>query len=338
MMENEKVLGIVVTDKEGVIKSVSYSNGDLDASLIGAKWYNAFSIPVEEAQLEKQVKPKVFSIRESGDILTVSHSYDKDEKMSGYHILVEKKCEEEYSTQFLNKVSCLGKIVPGIAHEINNPLAYVSGWLQMFLVETNDTDPKKKTYETLIREFERIAKLANGLLDFTRQTPRSKKNFDVNKVIEDIITMIGYTMKNENVEIIKDLAPDIAAFGDSNRLKQVFINVMQNAREVMPDGGTMYISTSILENESVLIQLRDTGCGISKENLSKIFCPSYTTKADRNGSGLGLSVCKTIIEEFGGTIDIDSNLGEGTIVSIVLTKCSDGQENGTQYQKFDYST
>ncbi len=334
MVENEKVLGIVVTDKDGVIKSVSYSNGDLDACLIGAKWYNAFSIPVEEAQIVEQGKPKVFRIHESGDKLTVSHSYDKDGNVSGYHILVERSCEEAYSAQFLNKVSCLGTIVPGIAHEINNPLAYVSGWLQMFLVETNDADPKKKTYETLIREFERIASLANGLLDFTRQTPKSKKIFDVNKVIEDIITMIGYTMKNENVEIIKDLAPDIVAYGDSNRLKQVFINVIQNAREVMPDGGTMYICTSILQNNSVLIQVRDTGCGISKEQLSKIFCPSYTTKADCNGSGLGLSVCKTIIEEFGGTIDLDSKIGEGSIVSIVLAKCSTDQEkeheNGSQ--------
>ncbi len=331
MIENENVLGIVVTDKDGIIQSISYSNGDLDASLIGVKWNNAFSIPAEEAQAVEQGKPKVFRIYESGDKLTVSPSYDKNGNVSGYHILMEKNCEEESSAQFMNKVSCLGKIVPGIAHEINNPLAYVSGWLQMFLVETNDTDPKKKTYETLIREFERIAKLANGLLDFTRQTPKSKRIFDVNKVIEDIITMIGYTMKNENVEIIKNLAPGIEAFGDSNRLKQVFINVMQNAREVMPDGGTMYISTCILKDNSVLIQLRDTGCGISKEHLSKIFSPSYTTKADRNGSGLGLSVCKTIVEEFGGTIGVDSNIGDGTTVSIILTKCSVDQENDTQY-------
>ncbi len=325
MNENEKVLGIVVTDEDGVIKSVSYSNGDLDASLIGEKWHSAFSIPVEETQMLEQGKPKVFRIRESGDKLTVSRSYDRDGNVSGYHILVERSCEE-FSSQFLNKVSCLGKIVPGIAHEINNPLAYVSGWLQMFLVETNDTDPKKKTYETLIREFERIANLANGLLDFTRQTPRSKKVFDVNKVVEDIITIIGYTMKNENVEIIKSLTPGIVAFGDSNRLKQVFINILQNAREVMPDGGSMYITTSILQDNSVQIQFRDTGCGISREQLSKIFSPAYTTKADCNGSGLGLSVCKTIIEEFGGTINLDSKIGEGAIVSIVLAKCPIGQD------------
>ncbi len=327
MIENERVLGIVVTDKCGVIKSVSYNGDNLDTNLIGAKWYNAFSIPVEKAQMVERGESRVFRICESGDKLTVFSSYGKDGTICGYHILVEKSCEEEeYSTQFLNKVSCLGKIVPGIAHEINNPLAYVSGWLQMFFVETNDADPKKKTYETLIREFERIATLANGLLDFTRQTPRSKKIFDINKVIEDIITIIGYTMKNENVEIIKSLAPEIVAYGDSNRLKQVFINILQNAREVMPDGGTMYISTSMLQDDSVQIQFRDTGCGISKEQLSKIFCHTYTTKADYNGSGLGLSVCKTIIEEFGGTIDLDSKIGEGTVVSIVLAKCPADQD------------
>ena len=98
----------------------------------------------------------------------------------------------------------------------------------MFLVETQDTDPKKKTYELLIKEFERIASLANGLLDFTRQTSRPKKVFDVNQVFEDVITMIGYTMKNENVEIIKNLTlSELEVYGESNRLKQVLINVMQ---------------------------------------------------------------------------------------------------------------
>ncbi len=323
MYEAENILGIVVADKDGIIKSVSRSNGSLPSGLIGSEWRDAFSIPVEEIPGAEEKNLEVFRLRESGRKLSVFSSYDKEGSVSGFHILVEKDYEGENYTQFLNKVSCLGKIVPGIAHEINNPLAYVSGWLQMFLAETQDTDPKKKTYETLIREFERIANLAHSLLDFTRQAPRSKKVFDINQVVEDVITMVGYTMKNENIEIIENLTlSDITMYGDSNRLKQVFINLMQNAREVMPNGGTMYISTNIFQDNSVLIQFRDTGCGISKDQLNKVFDPSYTTKADDKGSGLGLSVCKTIIEEFGGTIDLDSKIEKGTVVSILLPKCS----------------
>ena len=323
MFEAEHILGIVVAVKDGIIKSVSRSNGSLPSSLIGTKWHDVFSIPAEEIDIVEERSPEIFRLRESGEKLSVFPSYDKEGSVFGFHILVEKNYEEKRHTQFLNKISCLGKIVPGIAHEINNPLAYVSGWLQMFHVETKDNDPKKKTYETLIREFERIASLAHSLLDFTRQAPRSKKVFDVNKVVDDVVTMIGYTMKNENIEIVENLTlSDIEMYGDSDGLKQVFINLMQNAREVMPNGGTLYISTNIFQDNSVLIQFRDTGCGISKEQLNKVFGPSYTTKADDKGSGLGLSVCKTIIEEFGGTIDLDSKVDKGTVASILLPKCS----------------
>jgi two-component system NtrC family sensor kinase len=203
----------------------------------------------------------------------------------------------------------------------------VSGWLQIFYVETKDTDPKKKTYEALIKEFERIATLTNSLLEFTKQTPSSKQIFDINQVIEDVVNMIGYAMKNENIEIIKDLLPsDIEMYGDSNRLKQVFLNVMQNAKEAMPNGGAIYLSTNLVHDNSVLIQFRDTGGGISNDQLDKIFYPSYTTKAEGKSAGLGLSVCKTIIEELGGSIDIDSKAGSGVVVSLILPKCSAIQE------------
>ena len=327
MYEAENILGIVVTDREGIIKSVSHNNGDLNSSLIGARWYDAFSVSVEESNGIEKENPKIFRLCESGKKITVSPSYDEKGDVSGLHILVEKDCEGEGYTQFLNKVSCLGEIVPGIAHEINNPLSYVSGWLQIFHVETKDTDPKKKTYEALIKEFERIATLTNSLLEFTKQTPSSKQIFDINQVIEDVVNMIGYAMKNENIEIIKDLLPsDIEMYGDSNRLKQVFLNVMQNAKEAMPNGGAIYLSTNLVHDNSVLIQFRDTGGGISNDQLDKIFYPSYTTKAEGKSAGLGLSVCKTIIEELGGSIDIDSKAGSGVVVSLILPKCSAIQE------------
>ncbi len=327
MSEDENILGIIVTDKDGIIKSVSRTNGSLPSSLIGAKWYDAFSISAEEMQVEKERSPEIFRLHESGEKLSVFPSYDKEGNIFGFHILVEKNCEGKNHIQFLNKVSCLGKIAPEIAHEINNPLAYVSGWLQMFLAETNDTDPKRKTYETLIGEFERIANLTNSLLDFAKQASRPKKTFDVNQVIEDVITMIGYAMKNENVEIKGDFtSSDAVVHGESNRLKQVVLNVIQNAREAMQDGGTMYIRTNIIQDNLIQIQFSDTGCGMSQDQLNKAFCPSYTTRADGRGSGLGLSVCKNIIDEFGGTVGLRSNIGEGTVVSIKLPKCSTGQD------------
>ncbi len=322
MSEVKDILGIIVADKDGIIKSVSRTNGSLSSSLIGVKWYDAFSIPVEEVHVVEERSPEIFRLSESGEKLSVFSSYDKDGSVFGYHILVEENCEGDSYTQSLNKVSCLGEIAPGIAHEINNPLAYVSGWLQMFHVEMHDTDPKKKTYEALISEFARIATLSSCLLDFTRQTPMPKTAFDINQLVEEVMTMIGYTMKNENIEIKETLTlSDIVVYGDSNRMKQVFINLMQNARDAMPGGGTLYISTNNFQDDSVLIQFRDTGCGMSKDQLNKVFYLSYTTKADGKGSGLGLSVSKSIIKEFDGTIDLDSTIDEGTVASIILPKC-----------------
>ena len=145
----------------------------------------------------------------------------------------------------------------------------------------------------------------------------------LNQVIEDVITMVGYAMKNENVEIKKNFtSSEILVNGESNRLKQVVLNVIQNAREAMQDGGTMHIRTNIIQDNFIQIQFSDTGCGMSKDQLDKAFCPSYTARVDGRGSGLGLSVCKDIIGEFGGTVSMVSDVGEGTVVSIKLPKFS----------------
>ena len=324
MFQLENVLGIIVADRDGIIKSVSYSNGNFNSNLIGVEWYSALNIPREEYNKKVEGKyPKTFSLPEEGQKILVYPSYGEKEDISGFHILVEKIDEEKNSAQYLNKMLCFGEIVPGIAHEICNPLTYVSGWLQMFLEETHDNDPKKKTYETLIKEFERIAKLVRSLLAFAKQTPKSKQVFDVNQVIEDVVLMVVYTMKNENIELIKDLLhSELKIEGDSNKLKQVVLNLLQNSREAMPNGGKIYLSTNLIHNDSIIIQFRDTGCGFTEDQLSRIFRPFYTTKTNGKGAGLGLSVCKAITEELDGTIDLDSKVGEGTVITINLPRYS----------------
>jgi signal transduction histidine kinase len=323
MFQLEDVLGIIVTDKDGIVKSVSCSNGILNSDLIGVKWDIALKIPREEYYKIQDKCPKIFSLPEEGQKISVLPSCGESGVISGFHILVEKIDEEKDSTQYLNKMLCFGKIVPGIAHEICNPLTYVSGWLQMFLAEARDNDPKKKTYETLIKEFERITKLVKSLLVFAKQTPKPEEIFDVNQAIEDVALMVVYTMKNENIELIKDLLhSELQIKGDSNKLKQVVFNLLQNSREAMPNGGKIYLNTSLIHNNSIIIQFRDTGNGLTRDQLSRIFRPFYTTKTNGEGTGLGLSVCKAIIEEFNGTIDFGSKVGEGTVITIKLPSYS----------------
>ncbi len=143
MFQLEDVLGIIVTDRDGIVKSVSCSNGIFNSNLVGVKWDIALKVPKEECKIEDKY-PKVFSLSEERQKISVHPSYGEKGDISGFHILVEKIDEEKNSTQYLNKMLCFGKIVPGIAHEICNPLTYVSGWLQMFLAEAPDNDPKKK--------------------------------------------------------------------------------------------------------------------------------------------------------------------------------------------------
>ena len=320
MDQLDNILGIITTDKDGTIKSVSYGNGDLDCNINGSRLFYAFSKAKEECLDVKGEYPKVFRLPEIEQEVSVSVSYGKRGGVTGFHILVEKTNDKEDSECSLNKLQCLGRITPGIAHEIINPLTYVSGCLQMFHLETHDADPNKKTYARLIKEFDRISRLVNGLFGFAKQTPISKKVFDINRVIEDVILMVGYTMKNEDIGIVKDLlSSELNIYGDSNRLEQVFLNLFQNARESMPDGGEICLNTDLLQKDnSVVIRFSDTGCGVTNDQLSKIFCHSYTTKQNGNGAGLGLSVCKTIINEFNGTIDFDSEVGKGAVVTMIL--------------------
>jgi len=156
------------------------------------------------------------------------------------------------------------------------------------------------------------------LLDFSRQLSEPMEAFSLHQVIEEVISMIGYTMKAENIEIERDIFSSVIEIdGDSDRLKQVFINLIQNARDAMPDGGTLHLSTDIVRGDLIMIQFRDTGTGIDKDQLYKIIHSSYD---DGSGAGMGLSECKEIIEEFGGTLEMDSEVGKGTVVSVKLSK------------------
>ncbi len=141
MFQLENVLGIIVTDRDGIVKSISCSNGNFDSNLIGVKWYNALKISKEEYYKIEDKCPKIFSLPEERKKISVNPSYSKKGDISGFHILIEKIDDEKDSTQYLNKMLCFGEIVPGIAHEINNPLTIISGQLQLLLSETKSSTP-----------------------------------------------------------------------------------------------------------------------------------------------------------------------------------------------------
>lgn len=219
------------------------------------------------------------------------------------------------------KLSSLGKMAAGIAHEINNPLTSIL--INSHLIAeklTEDERPKfEENLQLIIDETTRSSAIVKGLLEFSRQTPPEKKPADLNEVIEETLVLLRSQILAHNVEIEKDLDRNLPQITiDASKIKQVFTNIILNALDAMAGGGTLRISSRYaVKRDCVEASFRDTGHGISPEDISKLFDPFFTTKGIK-GTGLGLSVSYGIIDQHSGEIDIQSELGKGTTVNICL--------------------
>jgi two-component system NtrC family sensor kinase len=216
------------------------------------------------------------------------------------------------------KLASIGKLAAGVAHEINNPLTGVLTNASLLLEDLDDNDPKKEDVEVIVNETIRCREIVKRLLDFARQTKPLKKNTDINSLIENIILLVRNQTSFRQVTILKFFDEKIPPiFADTDQIQQVCINMILNAADAMPNGGTLSITTKFRENEnSIEVIFQDTGNGIQSGDLDRIFDPFYTTK--ENGTGLGLSISYGIIERHGGTINVESKPGKGTVFTIKL--------------------
>ncbi len=236
---------------------------------------------------------------------------------------VKQKTDELQKSQHQliqsEKLSSLGKLSAGIAHEINNPLTSILLNSHLILEKLKNGDVLHEHIKMIIDETSRCSLIVKGLLEFSRQSLPEKKPAEINKVIEETLLLFESQILIYHVEIKKDLGTDLPTIMiDINKIKQVFTNVILNALEAMPNGGILSISSQVsADGESLDIAFQDTGCGISKENLGKIFDPFFTTKGTQ-GTGLGLSVSYGIINQHNGKINVESNIGAGTVITISL--------------------
>ena len=224
------------------------------------------------------------------------------------------------------KLVSLGRLVAGITHEINNPLTGIL----MFATLTSRSpqlDPSLKSdMDVIINEANRCAKIVKGLLEFSRESIPQKKPASLNKVMEGTLDLIGRQSSFHNIDIVKDYQTDLPLIPiDENQMQQVFINMLLNASQSMPGGGSICIKTYTENEEYACLQITDTGSGITEEDLEKIFDPFFTTKSNK-GTGLGLSVSYGIIERHGGKIAVQSKVNEGTAFTIKLPLCPQGRE------------
>jgi len=226
------------------------------------------------------------------------------------------------------RLASLGTLAAGVAHEINNPLAIIresAGWLKMLLKKEELAGmPKKESFnmalEKIEKSVERARKITHQLLGFARETGPIIKEVKLKELADEVVQLVESEAKNKEIELMKEFKKNPATvWSDSYQLRQILINLVNNAIQATDRGGKVTIGVEGAEDEAILT-VQDTGPGIPKENLERIFEPFFTTKSPGEGTGLGLSVSRGIIEKLGGQIEVESHLGQGTIFRVKIPK------------------
>jgi two-component system NtrC family sensor kinase len=225
--------------------------------------------------------------------------------------ITERVRMEEQMRQ-TEKLSSLGLLAAGVAHEVNTPLAVISNYGQMLARQMDADDPRQMLVDKIVRQTFRASEIASNLLNFSRTASAEFAEVDLNQVVRDALTLVRHPLTSSHVQVELLLDRELPAItGNANRLQQVFLNLFLNARDAMPSGGRLEIVTA-RSNSHVEIHVSDNGNGIRPEHLHRVFDPFFTTKASGRGTGLGLAVSYGIVREHSGKIEIQSSAGRGT--------------------------
>ena len=216
------------------------------------------------------------------------------------------------------KLAALGRMAAGIAHEVNNPLTGVLMHGHFLLKRFSEDDPGHEDARVVVEETTRCRDLLRNLLDFSRENMPQKRLAHVNRCITRTVSMVEKQILLNRVHIKLDLREDVPeTMMDANQIEQVIMNLLLNAAEATAGGGTISLSTSFdAPDRTIVITVSDTGCGISPENLDKVFDPFFTTREVGQGTGLGLAVCYGIVRKHNGRIQVHSQPGQGTCFTI----------------------
>jgi len=251
--------------------------------------------------------------------IAIAPLVSRDFKSVGRIILVDDitdRTELEAQLSQSEKLSSIGLLAAGVAHEVNTPLAVISSYTQMLTKQLRGDERVSPLLEKITQQTFRASEIVNGLLNFSRTGSTEFRETDLNAIIRETLTLVDHQFKTARVQLDTSLMPDLPPIlGNANKLQQVFLNLFLNAKDAMKDGGTLRIATEI--NGHVSVAISDTGSGIAPEHLQRIYDPFFTTKSapkqgERRGTGLGLAVTYGIIQEHAGKIHVESHLGAGT--------------------------
>jgi two-component system NtrC family sensor kinase len=215
------------------------------------------------------------------------------------------------------KLAATGRLAATLAHEINNPLQAISNSMQLMLNFELEPDERRECVQLASTEVERLAGIVRRTLDFARRPQAEMKPASLNEIVEKVLALTAKYLQHRHIALERDLTPDLQPIrANPDELAQVFLNLVLNAVDAMPESGTLRVTTGSAEDGFLTAAFSDTGCGIPPENLQRIFDPFFTTKPD--GTGLGLSVSAGVVSRHGGTITLQSQVNQGTTFTVRL--------------------
>ena len=334
--------GILTIDLNGNIKSFNKGaekiTGFLRSEIINKKLSDVF--PVLSSVLNKENQWKQgnrFEVVGSGNILgcSVTPLVDSNRKKIGNTLIFQDLTvikEMERKIERNKRLAFVGEMAAGLAHEIRNPLASISGPIQMLSKDLRLDETDRKLMQIILRGKDRLDGFVKDFLLLARPKPSERRDINVKVIIDDLLESLRFSPEwREDIEVIKNLCNQTSIYGNKAEIRQVIWNMISNAVQAMPEGGKLKIETSEVFNDTkeyLEIRISDNGCGIEEKNQDKVFEPFYTTK--KNGTGLGLAIVNRIVESHMGKIRIKSKPGKGTDCIVLLPRqeeVSDGENS-----------
>ena len=345
-------VGIIATDREGRVTTWNAAT----AAMTGIQKEQAFGrlpdevLPAELAGFFSQ-EGSLDSLEENGQgkEKEISVTFAGRKQFLLCHVISVRNHESMYMGQVLlvsnmtelkgldkkmrenERLAAVGRMAAGVAHEVRNPLSSIKGLALLLKGKFVSDSREGKTAELLIQEVERMNRTISELLSFARPAPLNVRRTDLAELLDDEIRLVDSDARSRGIEIRLQFADGLLPVAaDRDRIKQVFINIMLNGLQAMDSGGILFVTAENSELEStVVVTVKDTGCGIDEDSLNQIFYPYFTTKP--GGTGIGLAISQKIVSDHGGAIRIDSVAGQGTTVTVELPVFSETGSNVTDH-------
>ena len=231
---------------------------------------------------------------------------------------VTDRAELEQRLVQADKLSSIGLLAAGVAHEVNTPLAVISTYAQMLAKQVAEDSQKSLILDKIAKQTFRASEIVNSLLNFSRTSSTSFGEVKLNRVIQETLSLLEHQLQKTGIQVRTELDPELGPVqGNAGKLQQVFLNLILNARDAMGSGGALEVRTW-QEGARARIEVADSGTGIAPEHLHRVYDPFFTTKPARQGTGLGLAVTYGIIQEHGGSIEVTNRSGGGAQFRIEL--------------------